>query len=74
MWNPVKYFIHYVNFLFSLELPEDSKLQLSEATVIVCPASLVHQWHKEIEKRVNKMNLNVCLYHGANREKRVKRY
>lgn len=55
------------------ELESDSKLQFSRCTVVICPASLVHQWHKEIEKRVKKLQLRVCLYHGPGREKRVKR-
>jgi len=58
---------------FIKEKPKDCKLQFSKATVIICPASLVHQWNKEIEKRVNKSLLKVCLYHGPNREKRIKR-
>eukprot|EP00111_Clytia_hemisphaerica_P023657 TCONS_00069728-protein len=55
------------------ELPKDSKLIKSKSTIIVCPASLVHQWHKEIEKRVEKLQLRVHLYHGPNRETRPNR-
>ncbi|ESO95145.1 hypothetical protein LOTGIDRAFT_232224 [Lottia gigantea] len=43
----------------------------SNATLIVCPASLVHQWHKEIERRCQGGLLKVLLYHGANRERNI---
>ena len=39
----------------------------SSATLIVCPASLVHQWNNEIERRVRRGTLDVVLYHGPNR-------
>lgn len=51
----------------------DGGLLFAKTTLIVCPASLVHQWYKEIENRVEKMQLRVCLYHGSNRETRVKK-
>jgi len=70
---PLTYFLYGCSIL-SLELPKDSKLLLSKATIIVCPASLVHQWHKEIEKRVNKLELKVHIYHGPQRETRPNRY
>ncbi|CAH1783191.1 unnamed protein product [Owenia fusiformis] len=40
----------------------------SHATLIVCPASLVHQWKTEIERRCKPGTLKVILYHGPNRE------
>ena len=45
----------------------------SRATLVVCPASLVHQWAKEIENRCQRDHLKVLVYHGANRENDIKR-
>ena len=45
----------------------------SHATLIVCPASLVHQWGKEIERRCDEGTLSVVMYHGPNREKSLKK-
>ena len=40
----------------------------SEGTLVVCPASLIHQWAKEVEKRCSsKLRLQVNVYHGPNR-------
>ncbi|KAM9319618.1 transcription termination factor 2 [Gastrophryne carolinensis] len=50
----------------------DSTLTLSRGTLIICPASLVHHWKKEVEKRVRDGKLQVYLYHGPNREKDCK--
>ncbi|XP_072254585.1 LOW QUALITY PROTEIN: transcription termination factor 2 [Pyxicephalus adspersus] len=47
----------------------DSTLSVSRGTLIICPASLVHHWKKEVEKRVLDGKLRVYLYHGPNREK-----
>ena len=41
----------------------------SSASLIVCPASLVHQWGKEIERRCEEGLLSVVMYHGPNRER-----
>lgn len=41
----------------------------SHGTLVICPASLIHHWKKEIERRVVFGKLRVCLYHGANRDK-----
>ncbi|XP_033756052.1 transcription termination factor 2-like isoform X3 [Pecten maximus] len=45
----------------------------SKASLVVCPASLIHQWHKEIERRCRSNLLSVLLYHGPNREQNIKR-
>ncbi|XP_040004090.1 transcription termination factor 2 isoform X2 [Xiphias gladius] len=50
----------------------DSSLVVSKGTLIICPASLVHHWKKEIERHVKAGKLTVYLYHGPNREKRAK--
>ena len=46
----------------------------SRATLVVCPASLVHQWNKEIERRCRRALLKVIVYHGPNRETDINRY
>uniref|UniRef100_A0A8D2LUB8 Transcription termination factor 2 n=1 Tax=Varanus komodoensis TaxID=61221 RepID=A0A8D2LUB8_VARKO len=48
---------------------KDSPVILSDATLIVCPASLIHHWEKEVERHVATGKLKVCLYHGPNRIK-----
>nr|XP_046259676.1 transcription termination factor 2 isoform X2 [Scatophagus argus] len=50
----------------------DSSLVVSNGTLIICPASLVHHWKREIDRHVKKAKLTVCLYHGPNREKSAK--
>ncbi|MCJ8732393.1 hypothetical protein PDJAM_G00210880 [Pangasius djambal] len=47
----------------------DSSLVASQGTLIICPASLVHHWKKEIERHVKSSRLSVCLYHGPNRQR-----
>nr|XP_019956233.1 PREDICTED: transcription termination factor 2 [Paralichthys olivaceus] len=50
----------------------DSSLVVSKGTLIICPASLIHHWKKEIERHVKTGRLTVCLYHGPTREKSAK--
>uniref|UniRef100_A0A3Q4BV68 Transcription termination factor 2 n=1 Tax=Mola mola TaxID=94237 RepID=A0A3Q4BV68_MOLML len=50
----------------------DSSLVASKGTLIVCPASLVHHWKREIERHVKRAKLTVYLYHGPNRERSAK--
>ncbi|NXF35058.1 TTF2 factor, partial [Nyctibius bracteatus] len=47
----------------------DSTVIPSHSTLIICPASLIHHWKKEIERRVGCGKLRVYLYHGPNRDK-----
>ncbi|TRY56039.1 hypothetical protein DNTS_013864, partial [Danionella cerebrum] len=47
----------------------DSTLVASQGTLVICPASLVHHWKKEIDKRVKSSRLSVYLYHGPNRQR-----
>ncbi|KAI7790438.1 putative transcription termination factor 2, partial [Triplophysa rosa] len=47
----------------------DSTLVASQGTLIICPASLVHHWKIEIDKRVKSNRLSVYLYHGPNRQR-----
>ncbi|GAB0177693.1 transcription termination factor 2 [Grus japonensis] len=47
----------------------DSTVIASHSTLIVCPASLIHHWKKEIDKHVGYGKLRVYLYHGPNRDK-----
>uniref|UniRef100_A0A8C8RCB7 Transcription termination factor 2 n=1 Tax=Pelusios castaneus TaxID=367368 RepID=A0A8C8RCB7_9SAUR len=47
----------------------DSSVFLSCGTLIVCPASLIHHWKKEVERYVSSGRLRICLYHGPTRNK-----
>lgn len=47
----------------------DSTVIPSHSTLIICPASLIHHWEKEIDRRVDCGKLRVYLYHGPNRDK-----
>ncbi|NXF48989.1 TTF2 factor, partial [Oceanites oceanicus] len=47
----------------------DSTVIPSHSTLIICPASLIHHWKKEIDRRVACGKLRVYLYHGPNRDK-----
>ncbi|KAM9171165.1 transcription termination factor 2 isoform 3-T3 [Pangshura tecta] len=49
----------------------DSSVIFSRGTLIICPASLIHHWKKEVERHVSSGKLRVCLYHGPNRNKQV---
>lgn len=49
------------------------KVIKSRGTLIICPASLIHHWHKEIERRVKGKKLQVLMYHGQGREKDILR-
>ncbi|NXP74703.1 TTF2 factor, partial [Ramphastos sulfuratus] len=50
----------------------DSTVIPSCSTLIICPASLIHHWKKEIDRHVRCGRLRVCLYHGPNRDKHAK--
>lgn len=41
-------------------------------TLVVCPASLLGQWKAEVDSKVSRHKLTVCLHHGPNRETRGK--
>ncbi|XP_058476071.1 transcription termination factor 2 [Solea solea] len=47
----------------------DPSIVASKGTLIICPASLIHHWKKEIERHVKAGKLTVYLYHGPNRER-----
>ncbi|KAM6438732.1 transcription termination factor 2 [Rhynochetos jubatus] len=47
----------------------DSTVIPSHSTLIICPASLIHHWKKEVDRRVGCGKLRVYLYHGPNRDK-----
>ncbi|OPJ66673.1 transcription termination factor 2 [Patagioenas fasciata monilis] len=47
----------------------DSTVISSHGTLIICPASLIHHWKKEIDRHVGCGKLRVYLYHGPNRDK-----
>ncbi|XP_075837904.1 transcription termination factor 2 [Microtus pennsylvanicus] len=50
----------------------DSSVFTSNGTLIVCPASLIHHWEKEVKKRVHSNKLRICLYHGPNRSRQAR--
>ncbi|ALC45646.1 lds [Drosophila busckii] len=37
-------------------------------TLVVCPASLLRQWEGEVNSKLSRHRLTVCVHHGANRE------
>ncbi|KAI8044471.1 transcription termination factor 2 [Drosophila gunungcola] len=41
-------------------------------TLVVCPASLLRQWESEVESKVSRHKLTVCVHHGNNRETKGK--
>ena len=57
-----------------LFLPDDRSLIKSNATFIICPASVLHQWKAEIERRCKKGLLSVLVYHGPDRTKDINRF
>jgi len=40
----------------------------SDATIIICPASLLGQWEKEVENKVKSGRLRINIFHGTNRK------
>ena len=40
----------------------------SETTLIICPASLIGQWEKEVENKVRSSQVRLLVYHGNNRK------
>ncbi|XP_023193346.1 transcription termination factor 2 isoform X1 [Xiphophorus maculatus] len=47
----------------------DSSIVSSKGTLVICPASLIHHWKKEIERHVKTGRMSVYLYHGPSRER-----
>ncbi|KAH8247474.1 hypothetical protein KR038_005005 [Drosophila bunnanda] len=41
-------------------------------TLVVCPASLLRQWENEVDSKVKRNKLTVCVHHGNNRETKGK--
>ncbi|KAH8383260.1 hypothetical protein KR009_007599, partial [Drosophila setifemur] len=41
-------------------------------TLVVCPASLLRQWEGEVQSKVVRHGLTVCVHHGNNRETKGK--
>jgi len=40
----------------------------SETTLIICPASLIGQWEKEVENKARSSRVRLLVYHGNNRK------
>ncbi|BFY97124.1 hypothetical protein BsWGS_00165 [Bradybaena similaris] len=51
----------------------EKAVKKSGSTLIVAPASLVHQWAKEIERRCKPGLLKFIVYHGPNRERNIQK-
>ncbi|KAK3765709.1 hypothetical protein RRG08_026184 [Elysia crispata] len=51
----------------------EAAIKKTKATLIIAPASVLHQWAKEIERRVKPGRLKFIVYHGPNREKSIQR-
>lgn len=56
-------------YFFFLVCDSDSSLVISNSTLIICPASLIHHWKMEIDRHVKASKLTVYLYHGPNRDR-----
>lgn len=41
-------------------------------TLVICPASLVCQWENEVDTKVARNRLSVCVHHGNNRDTKPK--
>ncbi|KAM8703614.1 hypothetical protein ACLKA7_008266 [Drosophila subpalustris] len=41
-------------------------------TLVVCPASLIRQWESEVNTKLSRHRLTVCVHHGNNRESKAK--
>lgn len=52
-----------------LWLSKTLKIKKSSASLIVCPASVIGQWDKEITRRCKRNTLKVVTFHGADRHK-----
>ncbi|XP_072369880.1 transcription termination factor 2 isoform X1 [Scyliorhinus torazame] len=50
----------------------DSTLVISCGTLIICPASIIHHWKKEIERHVCARKISIYMYHGPKREQSAK--
>ncbi|XP_048459193.1 transcription termination factor 2 [Rhincodon typus] len=50
----------------------DSTSVISSGTLIICPASLIHHWKKEIERHVSITKISIYMYHGPKRQQSAK--
>lgn len=54
----------------SASLPEFRRRRPAAGTLVVCPASVLRQWARELDEKVSEeAKLSVCLYHGGSRTK-----
>ncbi|XP_078088789.1 transcription termination factor 2 isoform X2 [Mustelus asterias] len=50
----------------------DSTFVISSGTLIICPASIIHHWKREIERHVGARKISIYMYHGPKREQSAK--
>ncbi|CAG5131816.1 unnamed protein product, partial [Candidula unifasciata] len=62
-----------ISHIISQKVAMEKAVKKSRSTLIVTPASLVHQWAKEIERRCQPGLLKFLVYHGPNREKNIRK-
>ena len=50
-----------------LDYPEKGDMYRSQATLIVCPLSTIHNWEEQFGAHVKPGMLNIVVHHGAGR-------
>ncbi|CAL0320632.1 unnamed protein product [Lupinus luteus] len=53
----------------SSSIREPSRKRPAAGTLVVCPASVVRQWARELDEKVGNEKLSVLIYHGGSRTK-----